>query len=152
MRVPPSKCGALPRGSPVVGINMNRKMVSLRKAALPVLGGLFVFVLLMLVYQLSTHFGLAGWPLIWDDFVGAVLVAVLLYLYERRRDRYLAERLHTIALMNHHVRNALQAIKYARYSKDDVRLIEQAVARIEWALREILPANLPHTNKKVAAD
>ena len=81
-----------------------------------------------------------------------VVVGVLLYLYERLRDRYLAERLRTIALMNHHVRNALQAIKYARYSKDDVRVIEQAVARIEWALREILPANLPHSDKKVAAD
>jgi len=131
---------------------MNRKMASLRKAALPVLGGFFVFALLLLVYQLSAHFGLAGWQLIWDDFLGGVLVGVLLYLYERLRDRYLAERLHTIALMNHHVRNALQAIKYARYSKDDVRVIEQAVARIEWALREILPANLPRIDKNVAAD
>ena len=136
----------------MVGINMLRKMFWLRKAALPMLGGLSVFVLLVLVYQLSTYFGLAGWPLIWDDFLGGVVVGVLLYFYERLRDRYLAERLRTIALMNHHVRNALQAIKYARYSKDDVRVIEQAVARIEWALREILPANLPHNDKKVAAD
>ena len=83
--MPPSKCGALsPRAPPVAGINMNRKMASLRKAALPVLGGFFVFALLLLVYQLSAHFGLAGWQLIWDDFLGGVLVGVLLYLYERR--------------------------------------------------------------------
>ena len=100
---------------------MNRKMASLRKAALPVLGGFFVFALLLLVYQLSAHFGLAGWQLIWDDFLGGVLVGVLLYLYERLRDRYLAERLHTIALMNHHVLIEKTEAAGRPVSDDDLR-------------------------------
>ncbi|HTC95653.1 MAG TPA: hypothetical protein VK699_19575 [Terriglobales bacterium] len=108
-------------------------------AGRPVLGGAIVFLLLVGVYQLSLQFGITGWQSIWDDFAGGVLVGVLLYIDDRRRRRYLAERLQTIALMNHHVRNALQAIKYARYTPDDVQVIEDSVSRIEWALREILP-------------
>jgi len=108
-------------------------------AGRPVLGGAFVFFLLFGIYQLSLRFGITGWQSIWDDFAGGMVVGVLLYVDDRRRRRYLAERLQTIALMNHHVRNALQAIKYARYTPDDVQVIEDSVSRIEWALREILP-------------
>ncbi|HZR29518.1 MAG TPA: hypothetical protein VFA71_12140 [Terriglobales bacterium] len=122
-----------------------------RTAARPVLGGAFVFFLLVGVYQLSLQFGITGWQSIWDDFVGGVVVAALLYIDERRRRRYLAERLQTIALMNHHVRNALQAIKYARYTPNDVRVIEDSVARIEWALREILPGKGHIILEKTAA-
>jgi hypothetical protein len=130
---------------------MNPKMKLFRTAARPVLGGLLVFFLLIGVYQLSLQFGITGWQSIWDDFVGGAVVGVLLYIDERRRRRYLAERLQTIALMNHHVRNALQAIKYARYTPDDVRVIEDSVARIEWALREILPGKDPIVLEKAAA-
>ena len=130
---------------------MNPKMKLFRTAARPVLGGLLVFFLLIGVYQLSLQFGITGWQSIWDDFVGGVVVGVLLYIDERRRRRYLAERLQTIALMNHHVRNALQAIKYARYTPNDVRVIEDSVARIEWALREILPGKDPIFLEEAAA-
>lgn len=98
-----------------------------------------VFLLLLLVDQISVHYGLTGWQRTGDNILGGVFVGVLLFVDQRHRHRYLAERLETIGLMNHHVRNALQAIKYARYSHDDVRVIEDSVARIEWALREILP-------------
>jgi hypothetical protein len=118
---------------------MSPKIKLLGTAVRPVLGGVFVFLLLVMVYLVTLYFGLTGWQSIWDDFAGGVIVAVLLYIDERRRRRALAEQLQIIALMNHHVRNALQAIKYARYTPDDVRVLEDAVARIEWALREILP-------------
>ena len=63
--------------------------------------------------------------------------------------------------MNHHVRNALQAIKYAHFldsQKEDklqLEVIGSSVDRIEWALTEILPGksrdaaapNLPATAK-----
>jgi len=56
-----------------------------------------------------------------------------------------AERMKTIAELNHHIRNALQVIKFlggkSRTGLDDVQLqlINDSVDRIEWALRELLP-------------
>jgi hypothetical protein len=56
-----------------------------------------------------------------------------------------AERMKTIAELNHHIRNALQVIKFLggqkRSGLDDVQLqlINDSVDRIEWALREVLP-------------
>jgi hypothetical protein len=54
-------------------------------------------------------------------------------------------RMKTIAELNHHIRNALQVIKYlggAQRSGLDamqLQLINDSVNRIEWALREVLP-------------
>jgi hypothetical protein len=56
-----------------------------------------------------------------------------------------AERMKTIAELNHHIRNALQVIKFlggkSRTGLDDMQLqlINDSVDRIEWALREVLP-------------
>lgn len=65
---------------------------------------------------------------------------------EARASRDLvAERMKTIAELNHHIRNALQVIKFLggqkRSGLDDVQLqlINDSVNRIEWALREVLP-------------
>lgn len=54
------------------------------------------------------------------------------------------ERMKTIAELNHHIRNALQVIKFLggqRSGLDAVQLqlINDSVDRIEWALREVLP-------------
>jgi hypothetical protein len=54
-------------------------------------------------------------------------------------------RMHTIAELNHHIRNALQVIKFLggqqRSGLDamQLQLINDSVNRIEWALREVLP-------------
>ncbi len=51
----------------------------------------------------------------------------------------------TIAELNHHIRNALQVIKFLggqqRSALDamQLQLINDSVERIEWALREVLP-------------
>ena len=56
-----------------------------------------------------------------------------------------AERMKTIAELNHHIRNALQVIKFlgekSQTGLDDMQLqlINDSVDRIEWALREVLP-------------
>lgn len=55
------------------------------------------------------------------------------------------ERMNTIAELNHHIRNALQVIKFLggqqRSGLDamQLQLINDSVDRIEWALREVLP-------------
>src|SRR5688572_29307081 len=61
---------------------------------------------------------------------------------ERREN--VATRLKTVADMNHHIRNALQSIQLSAYSTQDqqaINAIGEAVARIQWALREVLPGN-----------
>ena len=56
-----------------------------------------------------------------------------------------AERMKTIAELNHHIRNALQVIKFLGGQKRagldavQLQLINHSVDRIEWALREVLP-------------
>ena len=65
---------------------------------------------------------------------------------EERAGRELVRaRMKTIAELNHHIRNALQVIKFwggqQRPALDamQLQLINDSVDRIEWALREVLP-------------
>ena len=64
----------------------------------------------------------------------------LLSIRERQRRTYVECRLRVIAEMNHHIRNALQVITFytRKGEKREVGVIE-AVERIQWALREVLP-------------
>lgn len=67
---------------------------------------------------------------------------------ERSKQDTVQQRLHTVAELNHHIRNALQVIRYAGGSKStsdatQLQLINEAVARIDWALREVL-SRYPH--------
>jgi signal transduction histidine kinase len=68
------------------------------------------------------------------------------------RRRLVHERLHMIAEMNHHIRNALTVIQMsARSSQDEeaIKRIDEEIARIEWVLREILEApERRHPSKK----
>ena len=64
---------------------------------------------------------------------------------DRERRQFIRERLHTISEMNHHIRNALQVISfYSGKDRDEqtIAALGQAVNRIEWALSEVLPAEL----------
>ncbi len=85
--------------------------------------------------------------LITNGLTGAVAGCFFFTLanYERQRRKLVRERLHTIAEMNHHIRNALQIITYAtatENSRDSMNLIRSSVERIEWALREVLPGHV----------
>jgi PAS domain S-box-containing protein len=61
---------------------------------------------------------------------------------EEERERLVAERLNSVGLINHHVRNALQVINIEGYIQPENRIfaLKDAVTRIEWVLREMLPA------------
>lgn len=62
------------------------------------------------------------------------------------RHRATATRLQVIGEMNHHIRNALDIISLSTYTiqdKQSVAVISQAVERIDWALCEILPRDVP---------
>jgi len=107
--------------------------------------GSVVVIFLFLTDQLSSHYGLTEPQRILDDFCGGIVAGLLVYRYERGRSKYLNERLKTIELMNHHVRNALQTIvssAYAHGHDQQLDEIRTSVKRIEWALREILPGRV----------
>lgn len=114
-----------------------------RGAVRACVAGVAIGAVLVATDQLLVHFlGLEGIQRIVDDAAGGVIGGALVYIYERRRARELKQKLNTIQLMNHHVRNSLQVISWSQYSIDDqqkVQGIREAIARIDWALREILP-------------
>ena len=78
-----------------------------------------------------------------DDALVGIAVGLLVLLYERRRKRDMIRKLEVIRMMNHHVRNSLQVIAFAAsvsQQEEHANKIRDAVERIEWALREVLPA------------
>ena len=73
--------------------------------------------------------------------VAAVVAALLFYRVlwqERERRKAIRRRLETIREMNHHIRNAVQALTtYIPQSEETS--IDDSLRRVDWALREILP-------------
>jgi len=80
-----------------------------------------------------------------SDTITAILIGALttqMIVFYRQRQLQAQARVQRIAEMNHHVRNALQVITYwslAEKEKRQVELVQDAVNRIQWALREVLP-------------
>ncbi len=105
-----------------------------------------VFVAL---YWLDLWFSHHGWRRevrFLDNFLVAALVLLLAITQQIRHERELARHRKTIsaiAEINHHTRNALQIIvNRSSQSIADTQAIEdvrQAVSRIDWCLREVLP-------------
>jgi hypothetical protein len=123
--------------------------------------GFVVLAFLLLADELSLRYGLGEWQRVFDDFCGAVIAGLLVYRHEYSRSRYLTEKLKTIELMNHHVRNALQVIVDSAYlhgHAQQLNEIQNSVKRIDWALREILPGRIldryeePENAEKEQAD
>lgn len=76
-----------------------------------------------------------------DDVLVGIAAGVVAFAYEQQRYRELTRKLAVITSMNHHVRNALQAILYSPYAAEQteqVKVIEDSVNRIQWALNEVL--------------
>lgn len=107
--------------------------------------GLLVLVFLIVADQLSIYYGLRESQRVLDDLSGAVIAGLLIYRHEYARSKYLSEKLKTIEMMNHHVRNALQVIVDSTYihgHAEQLNEIQNSVKRIDWALREILPGRV----------
>jgi hypothetical protein len=124
-------------------------MNTILRNQIPILWGLTAAVIFFIIDDFLDHLMLriasANVALEISDAFTAILigamVAQLAVLY-RQRQIQAAARLQRIAEMNHHVRNALQVITYwslAEKEKQQVGLIQDAVNRIQWALREVLP-------------
>jgi hypothetical protein len=95
---------------------------------------------------LQQHAGRRLIEIMTDALLG-VAVGLLVLLYERRQRQNLIRKVEVIRMMNHHVRNSLQVIAFAASVPQPEELgneelgnkVRDAVERIEWALREVLP-------------
>jgi uncharacterized membrane protein YiaA len=79
-----------------------------------------------------------------DELLLGIFTAALVFVIEfshRRDEQRMNEKLRTIQLMNHHVRNALQNIIDSAYVHGHLDDIKISAERIGWALREILPGD-----------
>jgi hypothetical protein len=97
---------------------------------------------LVVADQLSIRFRLDGSQRVVDDLLAGLMAGLIFYFYERHRLRRLRQQLHVVDLMNHHVRNALQPLMFITddpESRAQMKLIEECVRCIDWALREALP-------------
>ncbi len=77
--------------------------------------------------------------------VVSLLTAQLVHV-TRARHRLAVARMQVIAEMNHHIRNALSPVSLSledTKNQELKRVISDAVDRIDWALREILPREVP---------
>ncbi len=73
------------------------------------------------------------------------LIARLAYVARKQQQLTIA-RMQVVSEMNHHIRNALAPISLsvdALENQQLIRVISDGVDRIDWALREILPRELP---------
>jgi signal transduction histidine kinase len=73
------------------------------------------------------------------------LTAMLVHI-SRERHRLMMARMQVIAEVNHHIRNALSPISLSLETTENQqlnRMISEAVDRVDWALREILPREIP---------
>lgn len=113
----------------------------LRRVGFSFLLGFGIFSLGMLVEGVLTRNGITRGAIYVDDVLLGVLAGLVVFAYEQRRSRDIRQKLEVIAAMNHHVRNALQAISYVPYTEQakQIQVIHQSVSRIQWALQEILP-------------
>jgi hypothetical protein len=76
-----------------------------------------------------------------DDVLVGIAAGLVVFAYEQQRYRDLTRKLAVVTSMNHHVRNALQAILYSPYAQEQteqVQVIQDSVNRIQWALNEVL--------------
>ena len=103
--------------------------------------GISLFALGALVQTWLVVDGVRGAMEYLDDLILGVLAGLLVFAYEQKRHNAMLKRIRVIADMNHHVRNALQAITLSRFAENtqQIQVIDESAKRIQWALRELLP-------------
>lgn len=107
--------------------------------------GFGVFFLGSMSAEWLTLKNVHGWLVFADNMLSGIAAGFLVLFYEHWRQREVVRKLRTIRLMNHHIRNALQIISAASDRLGDSKeqsTVQDAVRRIEWALREVLPGEI----------
>lgn len=121
-----------------------------RSGLLTALIVLIVFAINLLQDIFLASEGFSRWGIVViSDLITGGIAGALFYQFarnEKNRRELIRERMRTIAELNHHIRNALQVIKFwgaqhqnCALDEMQVQLMKDSVERIEWALREVLP-------------
>ncbi len=131
--------------SPEIGESSSWRFVAGAAAAV----GVVSFVLTELLrYLLVPDIGRVRERLLAELLTALILSGLTAKLLQisRERQRLMLARMQVIAEMNHHIRNALSPVSLTLDSTENQQLrlvISAAVDRIDWALREILPREIP---------
>jgi hypothetical protein len=115
-----------------------------RRAGRSFLLGFCTFVLGVVLEMGFQKFSVTGIAALIDNLLIGIAAGLVVFAYEQQRYRDLTRKLAVVAAMNHHVRNALQAILYSPYTleqSEQVKVIQDSVNRIQWALNEVLPGD-----------
>jgi hypothetical protein len=104
-----------------------------------------MFIAVYVVDMVMARIHLRPEATILDDLLLGLLAAVLVVSLEKQHEREIRlqkARIGMIIEMNHHIRNALQSIVYASAGMEgeNAKAIRDASRRVEWALKEVLPA------------
>ena len=121
-----------------------------RSGLLAVVIGVLVFAVNLVQDMFLQTQGFSRWSIVAiSDIITGAIAGALFYQFaknEKNRRELIRERMHTIAELNHHIRNALQVIKFwgaqhqnCALDEMQIGLMKDSVERIEWALREVLP-------------
>lgn len=115
-----------------------------RRIGLSFLMGFSLFALGALLQAVLEKNNVHGLMLYLDDVMLGLVAGLMVFVYEQKRHRALIDKIRVIAAMNHHVRNALQAIAFSRYAEErkQVQMLDESTRRIQWALQEILPGEV----------
>jgi hypothetical protein len=87
----------------------------------------------------------ATWVIAVSNSLVALLAGALVFMllaFGREQRRRIMERMAAMNEVNHHIRNALQALAFtagALKGTKDGATISEAIQRIQWALHEVLP-------------
>lgn len=140
-----------------------------RSGLLTAVIGIVVFAVNLLQDVFLSAEGFSKWgTVVLSDVITGAIAGALFYQFaknEKNRRELIRERMRTVAELNHHIRNALQVIKFwgaqhqnCALDEMQIRLMKDSVERIEWALREVLPkyptppgAVLPHSEEQVTS-
>lgn len=88
-----------------------------------------------------------------DALALGTLIGLVVFGYEERRARMVAEQIRIIRDMNRYIRNELQVIVSATPENGTrASAIGQCVDHIDWALREILPGKVHLPEPPEASD
>lgn len=80
----------------------------------------------------------------------ALLAAMLVFTllgYGRKQRRLIMERMEALNEVNHHIRNALQALAFTEGALKGTKegaVVNESIKRIQWALLEVLPKVEPN--------
>ena len=125
---------------------MRRRFTFVRAALVFLIGAGAITGTGLVIDRVCLRHGIPGYKIMLISNVVTGIIAGFLYLQNRIRERekrlVLEDRLAKVADVNHHVRNALSIVVFYGKQSGNIhaaQLVQEAVERIEWTLREILP-------------